>query len=344
MFYLPEGKFKSFSDCQQRSNEKNVFIIRIRSYEHLYKNFMKESELSTRENTLMSIEQEEQPNTVTKSIEDEETEINMYKSIIKEKIRSEFIRSACKIQSIYRMNKILINVKKQFLLINFKKELSRRVTMIQSYIRKYIVRRNYANIIRNLPKNYYLLKGDYFNSEIKEALSLKLIIYETLNDREIMTYHDFFFSKSLNKFLLFIKCQFFERNDYILVNFVADGHIFNNYNYRTLYKIKDSFYNVLSISDMEIHLPRGRYFSKMSLPNRILRTNYYSPKLKNARLFLKKKKVDKRVVYCPIINSNENLKLTKYTSILKPTSKKVSISTKNSLKIVTFSEVVYESS
>jgi hypothetical protein len=344
MCYLPEGKFKSFSDYQQRLIEKNVFIIRIRSYEHLYKTVMKESELSTRENTLMSIDQEDLSNSVLKTNEDEESELNMYESIIKEKIRLELRKSASKIQSIYRMNKILIKTKRQFLLINFKKILSSRVTKIQSYMRKYFIRRNYANIIRNLPKNFYLLKGDYFNSEIKEASSLKLIIYETLNDREIMTYHDFFFSKSHNKFFLFIKRQFFERNDFILVNFVADGHIFNNYNYRTLYKIKDSFYNVLSISDMEIHLPRGRYYSGMSLPNRILRTNYYSPKIKNARLFLKKKKVEKRVAYCPVTNSNENLKLTKYTSILKPTSKKVSISTKNSKKIVTFSEVVYESS
>lgn len=343
MCYLPEGKFKSFSDCQQRLTEKNVFIIRIRSYEHLYKNVMKDSEVSTRENTLMSIESEDLPSNLQKSNE-EESELNLLENIFKEKIRHELIKSACKIQSVYRMNKILIKTKRQFLIINFKKIISSRVTKIQSYIRKFIIRRNYANIIRNLPKNYYLLSGDYFNSEIKEAASLKLIIYETLNDREIMTYHDFFFSKTLNKFFLFIKCQFFERNDFILVNFVADGHIFNNYNYRTLYKIKDSFYNVLSISDMEIHLPRGRYFSGMSLPNRILRTNYYSPKIKNARLFLKKKKVEKRITYCPVNNSNENLKLTKYTSILKPTSKKVSLSTRNSRKIVTFSEVVYESS
>jgi len=161
---------------------------------------------------------------------------------------------------------------------------------VQSYYRRHLIQKKYRFILKSLPCSYYLLNAELNNSTITPQSSLKLIIYETYIDKDIMTYHDFFFSKTMNKFYLFLRRCLFDYRNEIMVNFVSDGHTYNNYKYTNVHKSKDNFYNLISISDLDKKKGKIDRRNNMTLPFKIINTKYFSPKARTTNLFGKNKK------------------------------------------------------
>ena len=345
MFFSEEFNLKFFFyECDNSSMKISKLNIGVFN-QITNKNENRENDEKTNENSILLIKlQSSSPikiHNLDDSIEEEEEfHSNFLSNFLLNRIFQEIIRYTSLIQKYYRKYMFQVKNKRVFLLKILIHKFSCLVAKIQSYTRKLIIQKKYRNIIKNLPRNYYLLNGDSNNSEISNPKTFKLIIYGIYFNREIMTFHEFFYSKSFNKFYLFLNISLFDIKNYILVNFVADGIIFNNYNYKTLYKSKEIFYNIINSNNLETtQFPIYTNSYPLKIRNT---TNYSSHKLRNSISFLQKKKTEKRVIFCPFVNSNENLKLTKYAPILKPSSKNISLSNKSSKKSVKFCEIVFE--
>jgi hypothetical protein len=125
-----------------------------------------------------------------------------------------------------------------------------KAIIIQKVFRKYLVWNIYSEIISNLQSNYYLIYGDFNKILKKDCKSLKLIKYDSIQGEDMITTYKFDYIKEIHQFLLFISKSEFHREN-TLVHFYLDDQLINNFNFQTIYKTSDKFYNILNLTELK---------------------------------------------------------------------------------------------
>ena len=200
-------------------------------------------------------------------------------------------------------------------------------SLIQKTLRRYLSNLKNKNFIAEIRHSYFLILGDYKNEFIPFPKSMKLIKYDINNEGD-MIFYDFIFIKSLKKFVLFMDKNLIG-NSKILVNFVADGIVFDNFIYKSIQKSSQIIYNIIDINDKS-------YKNK----NLIFKKAFSIPSENYNKLKLRKYSLDPS----PSISSPIKIKTNQ---VISPILKKPSFSLINSkiknCKKVKFRDFLFES-
>ena len=257
----------------------------------------------------------------------DEIDMDFLKCLIMRKFCIEMVKYIKIFQKNFRIFLKRIYLKRYLLIKLFRKNINYHITLIQKTLRRYLSNLKNKNFIAEIRHSYFLILGDYKNEFIPFPKSMKLIKYDINNEGD-MIFYDFIFIKSLKKFVLFMDKNLIG-NGKILVNFVADGIVFDNFIYKSIQKSSQIIYNIIDINDKS-------YKNK----NLIFKKAFSIPSENYNKLKLRKYSLDPS----PSISSPIKIKTNQ---VISPILKKPSFSLSNSKiknsKKVKFRDFLFES-
>ena len=255
---------------------------------------------------------------------------SFYENLFKNKFISHLSKSVIIIQNQFRKFCNKIDIKKNLLIKKILTKLNKEIIILQKHVRKYLVYIKYKSLLSNIVNNNLLIIGDYNKILKNDFKHLKLVKYDVVNEEDTITYHNFDYIKSIGQYILFIAKKEFHREN-TLVNFYADEKEINNYNFRTIYKTTNKFYNILNTKDLE---KREKKYSNHKVKNifedyqKVRIKRHFTSNYSNLSIEL-----DKGI---KIKRRNSMKKIVKKCPILKSPSPNLIYSSKSSSKRVNF--------